>query len=112
MPKIEVDSDAETPVRQQLIEQLRYLIATGHYAVQDPLPSTRSLGDQLGISFHTVRKAYQQLEEEGLLSAKVGSGYTVKERTPLAKSERIERGAKVVNETLQTLVGLGLSEAE
>ncbi|PQJ33490.1 GntR family transcriptional regulator [Salinibacter sp. 10B] len=112
MPRIELDSTSKRPVREQLIEQLRYLIATGHYQVNDTLPSTRTLGDQLDISFHTVRKAYQELEEEGLLEAKVGSGYTVQERTPLAKSERIERGAKVVNETLQTLVGLGLSEAE
>jgi len=42
----------------------------------------------------------------------VGSGYTVEERSPLAKSERMERGAKVVNDTLQQLVGLGLSDAE
>jgi GntR family transcriptional regulator len=88
------------------------LIASGHFKIDDPLPSTRDLGDQLDISFHTVRKAYQELEDEGLLGAKVGSGYTVKERTPLAKSERIERGAEVVHDALRTLIGLGLSEAE
>lgn len=112
MPRIELDTDSKRPVREQLVEQLRYLIATGHYKVNDALPSTRTLGEQLDVSFHTVRKAYQELEEDGLLTAKVGSGYTVKDRTPLGKSERIERGAKLVNETLQTLVGLGLSEAE
>lgn len=112
MRRIQLDPEAKRPVREQLVEQLRYLIATGHYKIDETLPSTRTLGDQLDISFHTVRKAYQELEEEGLVSAQVGSGYTVKERTPLAKSERIERGAKVVQETLQTLVGLGLSEAE
>ncbi|MFB6271858.1 MAG: GntR family transcriptional regulator [Salinibacter sp.] len=112
MSRLQVDRDANTPVRKQLINQLRYLIASGHFDVNDTLPSTRSLGDQLDISFHTVRKAYQELEEEGLLSSRIGSGYTVEERTPLAKSERMERGAKVVNDTLQQLVGLGLSDAE
>lgn len=112
MSRLNLDPDSEQPVSTQLINQLRYLIATGHYKVNDPLPSTRELGDQLDISFHTVRKAYQALEDEGLLSSKVGSGYTVKERTPLNKSNRIERGAEVVQEALQTLVGLGLSEAE
>jgi GntR family transcriptional regulator len=112
MPRLSLDPDSSQPVSTQLINQLRYLIATGHYKVNDPLPSTRTLGDQLDISFHTVRKAYQTLEEEGLLSSKVGSGYTVKERMPLSKSDRIERGAEVVQETLQTLIGLGLSEAE
>lgn len=112
MSRLQIDPDSTTPVREQLVEQLRYLIASGHYKINDPLPSTRSLGDQLDISFHTVRKAYQELEDEGLLSAKVGSGYTVKERTPLAKSERIERGAEVIHEALRSLVGLGLSDAE
>lgn len=112
MAKLQIDHESSLPVREQLVNQLRYLIACGHFNVNDTLPSTRSLGDQLDISFHTVRKAYQELEEEGLLSSRVGSGYTVEERNPLAKSERMERGAKVVNETLQQLVGLGLSDAE
>jgi GntR family transcriptional regulator len=112
MAKLQIDRDANVPVREQLINQLRYLIASGHYNVNETLPSTRTLGDQLDISFHTVRKAYQELEDEGLLSSRVGSGYRVEERTPLAKSERMERGAKVVNDTLQQLVGLGLNDAE
>jgi len=112
MTRLEIDPDSDRPVSRQLIDQLRYLIATGHYKVNDPLPSTRTLGNRLDISFHTVRKAYKTLEEEGLLSAKVGSGYTVEERTPLDKSARIEDGANVVQDTLKTLIGLGLSEAE
>jgi len=112
MSRLQIDPDSKTPVRVQLVEQLRYLIASGQYKVNETLPSTRTLGDQLDISFHTVRKAYKELEDEGLLSAQVGSGYTVKERTPLAKSERIERGAEVVHEALRKLVGLGLSDAE
>lgn len=112
MSRLQIDHDANISVRDQLVNQLRYLIASGHFNVNDTLPSTRSLGDQLDISFHTVRKAYQDLEEEGLLSSQVGSGYTVEERTPLAKTERMERGAKVVNEALQQLIGLGLSDAE
>lgn len=109
---LEIDHDAPTSVRNQLAEQLRYLIARGQYQVNDTLPSTRTLADQLDISFHTVRKAYKVLEEDGLLESKRGSGYTVKERTPLDKSQRMERGAEVVHEMLQRLIGLGLSDTE
>jgi len=112
MSLLSLDRDAKTPVSTQLIEQLRYLIASGHYKVNDTLPSTRKLGDQLGVSFHTVRKAYQALEKDGLLDAQVGSGYTVLERTPLDKSERMEQGAQIVSESLQKLIGLGLNDAE
>lgn len=109
---ISIDRTSNTPVREQLVEQLRYLIASGHYRVSDTLPSTRKLGEQIDISFHTVRKAYQVLQEEGLIESKPGTGYTVKERTPLDKGERMERGAAIVHDTLQHLIGLGLDEDE
>lgn len=109
---ITIDRSDSRSVHDQLVEQLRFLIASGRYQVDDQLPSTRTLGKQVGVSFHTVRKAYQQLEEEGLLEARTGSGFRVRERAPLGKAERIERGAHVVQEALQKLIGLGLDEEE
>lgn len=109
---ITIDRTSNTPVAEQLVEQLRYLIASGHYQVSDTLPSTRKLGEQLDVSFHTVRKAYQALQDEGLLESKAGTGYLVKERTPFNKSERMERGAAVVHDALQCLIGFGLDDDE
>ncbi len=109
---ITIDRASNVPVHEQLVEQLRYLIASGQFKIDETLPSTRALARQTGVSFHTVRKAYQQLEQEGLLEARIGSGFRVKERAPLGKSERIERGASIVQEALQKLIGLGLQEAE
>lgn len=104
--------DAPLPIGEQLVEQLRYQLAAGRYRPGERLPSTRALADQLSISFHTVRKAYQRLAEEGLLDARRGGGFHAVERPPLSRAERLEKGAAVVQETLQKLVGLGLSEDE
>lgn len=109
---ITIDHTSNVLVHEQLIEQLRFLIASGHFKIDERLPSTRALARQIGVSFHTVRKAYQQLEQERLLEARVGSGFRVKERAPLGKSERIERGASIVQDALQKLIGLGLQETE
>ena len=109
---IQLDRDASTPIVEQLVEQLRFHLATGRFRPGERLPSTRGFGDQLGVSFHTVRKAYQQLEAEGLLEAKQGSGYTVIERTAAPAEDRMERGAGVVQEAIQRLIGLGLDEGE
>lgn len=109
---INVDRTVSTPVHEQLTEQLRYQIASGVFELDETLPSTRALAEQVGVSFHTVRKAYQELERDGLLEAKVGKGYIVRERTPLGKSERIERGAAIVQDALQRLIALGLQESE
>lgn len=109
---LDIDRDASRSVRDQLVEQLRYQIARGHFRVNDTLPSTRALGEQLNLSFHTVRKAYRVLVDEGVLASHAGRGYTVKERTPFSKSERVERGATVVHSALQRLIGLGMSDGE
>ena len=109
---ITIDRTSNVLVHEQLIEQLRFLIASGQFKIDETLPSTRALARQIGVSFHTVRKAYQQLEQERLLEARVGSGFRVKERVPLGKSERIERGASIVQDALQKLIGLGLQETE
>ena len=109
---IQLDRDASTPIVEQLAEQLRFHLATGRFRTGERLPSTRAFGGQLGVSFHTVRKAYQQLEAEGLLEARQGSGYTVVERAPAPAEDRMERGAGVVQEAIQKLIGLGLDEGE
>ena len=109
---IELDRDAPLPLAEQLVEAVRYQVASGKYTPGARLPSTRALGKQLDISFHTVRKAYQRLAEEGLLDVRRGGGYVVVERRLLSKAERLERGAGVVEEALHKLVGLGLDESE
>ena len=107
---IRIERTSNISVTDQLVEQLRYQIASGAYKVNESLPPTRKLAVQLGISFHTVRKAYQHLVQEGVLSVQQGSGYKVLARAPLSSEERLERGASIVQDALQKLVGLGLEE--
>ncbi len=109
---LHIDKADTRPVHEQLVAQLRYQIANGHYKVNELLPSTRALGKQLGISFHTVRKAYQQLEQEGHVRAQVGSGYLVQERRTTNKAVVMERGAALLQDAIQHLIGLGLSESD
>lgn len=109
---ITLDRDAPLSVGEQLVEQLRFQIAAGKYRPGDRLPSTRGLGEQVGVSFHTVRKAYQRLADEGLLEVRRGGGYFVGQPAPLSTAERMERASATVQEALQKLVSLGLSEEE
>lgn len=52
---------------KHISDRIRLMIVTKQFQVGEVLPSTRVLGKQLNSSFHTVRKAYQSLEQEGLL---------------------------------------------
>ena len=109
---ITLDRDAPLSVGEQLVEQLRYVIAAGKYRPGDRLPSTRALGEQVSVSFHTVRKAYQRLAEEGVLEVRRGGGYFVAKTSALSTAERMERGSATMQDALQKLVALGLDEDE
>ena len=101
--------DRTQPLHDQLVAQLRYLIARGHFRPGSALPSTRELARQLGISFHTVRKAYRQLEAEGLVHSQSGRRYLVRPEALPTREMRLEQGAALLQETLRRLVGLGLN---
>ena len=103
---IEINRASDVPLHVQLETRLKFLIANAHFRVGQLLPSTRGLADQLQISFHTVRKAYANLEQEGYAEAQPGRGYVVTEFAPAHKSESMEKGAILVRESLQQLIGL------
>ncbi len=109
---ITLDRDGPLQIADQIVAGLRYEIGAGTYRPGERLPSTRALGETLGVSFHTVRKAYQTLAAEGALVVRQGGGYSVAERTAMTRAERMERAAGVMQEALHRLVGLGLSEDE
>jgi GntR family transcriptional regulator len=109
---IALDRHSPTPIGDQLAEQLRFALGTGQYRPGERLPSTRQLADEVGVSFHTVRKAYQTLEREGLLVARGGSGYTVAERAAEPLADRMERGASVAQQAVHRLAALGLTEEQ
>ncbi len=109
---IRVDTNDEIPIYRQLVESIRYEIASGVYAPADVMPATRALARELEVSFHTVRRAYGMLVAEGVLETQPGKGFTVVGPTTLGKSERMELGARIVSGALQRMTGLGLDDSE
>lgn len=73
-----VDLDSETPIYQQIRDRVVEAIATGELRAGDSLPSTRQLGVDLGINFHTVSKAYDLLRREGVIRINRKSGAVVR----------------------------------
>ncbi|GAA2747289.1 GntR family transcriptional regulator [Kitasatospora cinereorecta] len=75
---LNLDLSSETPIYQQIRDQVVTAVAAGELAEGSPLPSTRQLAGDLGINFHTVNKAYDLLRREGLLLLNRKSGAVVR----------------------------------
>lgn len=98
---------------KHIADRIRLLIAVKQFQVGDVLPSTREMGRQLDSSFHTVRKAYQMLEQEGLLRGERGRGFVVdRQNTRFDKQQRLEKGAEQLRSVLEELISYGLDEEE
>ncbi len=98
---------------KHIADRIRLMIATKQFQVGETLPSTRELGQQLESSFHTVRKAYHILADEGLIRGERGKGFIVeRQNTNLDKADRLEIGADKMRMLLEELVGYGLDESE
>jgi GntR family transcriptional regulator len=87
--QIEIDSADGIPIYLQLVQQVRYLIATGRLQAGQQLPSVRKLSEQLVVNPNTIAKAYRELELTGIVATRPGSGVFVSETaSPLAKKEQ------------------------
>ena len=77
------------PIYRQILNQIKYLMASGQLLPEEELPPIRTLALQLKVTPNTVVKAYDELETAGLIHKRRGAGTYVSDViSPLAKRER------------------------
>ena len=77
---LQIDAHSGLPVYRQMVDQIKYYVASGTLKAGHQLPSVRELALQLSINPTTVVKAYNELEEEGVIDLRHGKGAFVAER--------------------------------
>ena len=78
------------PIYQQIVEQVKYLVAAGRLKPGDDVPPIRMLAEQLRINPNTVARAYLELEREGIVTMRQGFGTTVAlVKTHLPRREKL-----------------------
>jgi len=72
--QIQIDNSSGRAVYQQIIDQVKRDIALGRLVKEEKLSTVRELAAQLAINPNTIAKAYRQLEQEGIIVTRPGSG--------------------------------------
>lgn len=86
---IRIDPADGVPIYRQIVNQIRYVVASGLLEPGDELPTIRALALQLKVTPNTIVKAYEELERAGVLQIRHGSGTFVSgASTRLADRER------------------------
>ena len=76
---LQINSKSRVPVHLQLEQQIKHLIMTGSFEVGSRLPSIRAIAGFLRINRNTVARVFSDLEREGFVESRRGSGMYVLE---------------------------------
>jgi len=74
MIEFKLDLKSGVPFHRQIVDQIRYGIASGRLLPGEQLPTVRDLAVQLQVNPNTVRKAYSDMELLGILTTQQGTG--------------------------------------
>lgn len=108
-----LNTSAGEPLYLQLMQQVRHAVETGVLQAGDELPGIRTLAKELVISHNTVAKAYTELEHEGILALRHGSGAFVSAGRAKRPPAAIVRDARAqVQALMQSFRRQGLSDEE
>lgn len=110
---IRLNPSSGVPIYLQIVQQIRHSIEIGALTEGDQLPAIRTLAEEIIVSPNTVVKAYDDLEQEGLIRLRQGAGAYV-EKSNLTKSHRrrFQEASVVVKEAVRKLRSMGLSDDE
>lgn len=103
--QIRISPTDGVPIYLQIVKQIKYLVASGRLEADEQLPPVRKLAQQLVVNPNTVARAYRELESDGVLLTRRGSGVYVSDGgSPLHLRER----KRILTERIDML----LTEAE
>jgi len=102
-----VDFEDKRPIYQQVVDGVKALIARGELREGMALPSVRQVAGDLGVNLNTVAIAYRQLQEEGFLKVRHGSGAVVLSRR--GRNAEQEEARKTLRTVITELVLTGYS---
>lgn len=109
---INIDYTKREPIYEQIVREVEKLITLGALTPGSQIPSVRSLAYDLRINPNTVKKAYDILEENGLIISKSTKGTFISDNTSKAKELKIEELINKINEITKELETYGIKKEE
>ena len=108
--KIVIQPQGTLAIYEQIVNQLKNAIVTGELKTNEALPSIRALAGDLQVSVITTKRAYEELEKEGLIRSVAGKGFYVCEyNTDFLKEKQLMMLEKRVTEVINEAKDAGLS---
>ena len=107
------NSSSGVPIYLQLIDQIKHAIETGALRPGEQLPGIRNLAEKLVMNPNTIAKVYRELEYEGLLEIRHGTGAFVTDKgVDKLRLDSVQAAQPLVRQLVEKLLKRGLSKDE
>jgi len=111
--QIHISPHDGVPIYLQIVNQVKYLVASGRLEAGEELPAIRALAEQLTINPNTVVRAYRELELAGVVTKRRTTGtYVSGGGSPLAERERLRILTERIDALLAEARQLGVETSE
>ena len=110
-PIFQINPQLDIPIYQQLVDMIRAGVKKGTLLPGQQLPTVQELAQQLSIARGTIKRAYDELEHQGLLQKIQGRGTFICYQ-PANSGSRKERAVAAIDELLDKLEEMGFSPKE
>lgn len=107
----QINTELDVPIYQQLVDEIRVGVKRGSLVPGQQLPTVQETARQLGVAKGTIKRAYDELEHQGLLEKIQGRGTFICYQ-PANSGSRKEQAMAAIDELLDKLEGMGFSQTE
>lgn len=98
------------PMYLQIMEQIKQRVAVGDWAAGQAIPSIRQLAVDIGVSVITVKRAYLELEREGVIVTRQGKGCFVASDADIGTRIREQELAQHLEQAARSAAMMGISQ--
>ena len=109
---INIDYQSRVPIYEQVVLEVEKMVALGVLNPGDQISSIRDLACELGLNRNTIKKAYDTLEQKGVIISKSTKGTFITDNVAKVKDRKIDSIIDEVKEKIQELENIGLTKKE
>ena len=109
---INLDYQSRIPIYEQIVNNIEKYVAVGILREKSQIPSIRELANNLGINPNTVKKAYDILENKGVIMTISTKGTFISNNTKMVLENKIDKEINMIKDKIRELENMGISKKE
>ena len=104
--------DDRMPIYRQIILQFNRAFVRGDIKPEERIPSIRELSALLKVNTNTIQRVYQEMERDGLISSRRGTGYFYTEDIKMIEKTRKTLAMESLQRFVEEMRALGCNDSE